>query len=218
MPIWNFDQFCNLLDENRKSMSRLLTHVGNDPFVIVISVERSPFEIGHKAFPKLDYQNSKNVEQSRNHGASVNALNTSEFRRGLSQFHSGFIKIEGQYKETTRIDNIDVETDVHEQSTIVYCSEASKDELYQYCIKFAKRTNQECILFIEKGKGYYLNPRTLQKDYIGIFYPDKFGEYYSILVQRNHKTGRQQKAFTFVKDTSKISSNLKRLLGIKDAH
>lgn len=212
-----FDQYCEtVLDESRKSMSRMLKHIIEDPFVIIISCERSPYEIGMNVHSKLDLNDSHNLKKVLGTGKLINAERTDSFRNTLKLHRYGYIPVEGSYYETRKIGDQQLKVRVIEKSTIVYCNADNQKDILQICLSHAKLSNQECILYVEKGKGYYLYPGLKKKEYVGVFYPERLGDYYTVLVQKNDKTHRQEKSFTFTTNKNKLSTTLKRLFDIKD--
>lgn len=192
------------LDENRRSLGRFTKHVMNDPFVIVISVERSPYEVGIKHGSK----STDSVSDIRKRGVFWNAVNTLDFRKQLTTHRAGFIKVTGHYVETIDIDDIKQPYDVVEQSSIVYTTERNKDTIWRLCVHWAKKTNQESILVIDHGKAKYYFPDSNTFENVGLFYPDKLGQYYTTL--------HNNKSFTFTSDRSKISDKLKSVFNYTD--
>ena len=197
------------LKENRRSMGRSMHHVSKDPYVIIMSVERNPYEVGRNKHVDWDYSDPKNRKKAVTIGAEINTAVTAEFRKHLGSFKSGFIPIEGTYLETLKLPSGEQEQiKVDEQSTIVYCTETNKDRLYKFCIGWAKQYNQQAILVVEKGKGYYVDPQNNKREYIGIFYPDDIEQYCSVLVGN--------KKFTFTKNKQKITQRLKDMFNLDD--
>ena len=184
----------NGLKESRKSMSRLMYHQKYDPFVIIMSVERNVIEVGEKDFPD-------DVVNAIKHGKSINLANTMSFRADLRLNDIGYVPVRGSYIETYKNDvGKEVEQRVDEWSQIIYTTNDNKDEILELCLKWAKKTNQECILYIKHGKGYFLHPNDVHKESIGTFYPDKVDEYYTKLTSN--------KSFEFT--TKNVSEKIKR--------
>lgn len=101
MKILTFDEFVN---ENRRSYSRLLYHQKVDPFLVIMSVERSPFKLGSEHLnPNHDQKLQKEIEADRDRvskiGMKINRENTQQFRRELSSLKCGYIPVEGTYNE-----------------------------------------------------------------------------------------------------------------------
>ncbi len=182
------------LKENRRSMGRFVDHILNDPYVIIMSVERSPYEVGRVQYGITD------EELARKKGEKTNYYNTINFRTLLRRFKCGFITVSGSYIE----EHDDNDVIVNERSTIIYCTEDNKQQLYDFCVEWAKKTNQDSILIIEKGRGKYYYPQINKFEDKGMFYPDQIGEYYTIL-HRNKK-------FTFTTKEFNITRQLKKML------
>lgn len=184
----------NGLSESRRSMSRLMFHQKYDPFVIIISVERNIIELGRQTFPN-------DIQKALEHGKAININNTLSFRSDLRLNDIGFVPVRGSYIETyTDSTGQKIDRKVDEWSQIVYTTNDNKDKVLDICLKWAKKTNQECILYIELGKGYFLYPNDNHKESIGIFYPEKVGEYYTKLTHN--------KSFEFT--TKNVSEKIKR--------
>lgn len=189
----------NGLSESIRSMSRLMYHQKYDPFIIIISVERNAKELGRKRYPDDEQKAIIN-------GISINDVNTNNFRVDLCNNHIGFVPVYGRYIETYIDDNGDkVEKKVIERSQIIYTTNDNKDLIMDLCLKWAKKTNQECILYIENGKGSFLYPNDNHKESIGIFYPEKIDEYYSEITPN--------KTFEFT--TKNVSEKIKRYFEIE---
>lgn len=212
-----FDQYCETsINESRKSMSRMLKHIAEDPFVIIMSCERSPYEIGMNLYNDLDFKDPNNIKKIVGVGNVINKERTDNFRKFLKLHRYGYIPVDGSYYETRQVGNNKIRVRVDEQSTIVYCNSENQNDVLELCLSHAKLSNQECILYVEKGKGYYLYPNTRKKEFIGVFYPERLSDYYTVLVQKNDKTHRQEKSFTFTTNKNKLSATLKKLFDIKD--
>lgn len=118
-----FEQFYQKeLKESKRSMSRFYYHVSKDPFMIIMSVEHSPYEIGIERYPNAD---KKDEQKLREYGEHINNLNTSTFRHNLSKFKSGFIPLLGKYNEPSWKDP-KTTVEVYEDSTAIYCTERTK--------------------------------------------------------------------------------------------
>ena len=190
------------IDESRRSINRLIKHVRNDPFVIIISVERSPYNVEYD-HNDIDGQRKAIEDQQR-----LNVANTASFRRGLTLFKSGYIPVHGGYNESyVKQDGSTVKVHVDEQSTIVYCTQRNKDQIKQFCVDWAERTNQESILIIDHGKGCFYNVKQRSCQPIGLFYPDKLGDYYTRLFG---------KSFTMTDNRNRITDRLKAMFNYSE--
>lgn len=216
------------IEESRKSMSRLIQHFINDPYVIIMSVERNPVELGIKIDDSLDPTDKEQLKKLVRLGTIQNSKITATFRSNLKSYRSGYIPIEGSYVETTKMKDGTVEQyKFNENSQIIYCdnidNDKLKDQLYDLCISYAVKTNQECILVVDKGFGFYVDPRTGKRDPIGMFHPEKLGEYYSTLVKakqsvyysnrnRDKRLPSIDKNFTFTTDVKKAQNTFVKIL------
>lgn len=218
-----FEQFCQeYLQESWKSMSRLIAHAAKDPFVVIISVERNALVLGYENTDdksKLDLDDESCIASLKEKGKKINKINTALFRSQLDNFKSGYIKVQGTYSEPVTIDDHHENVDVVENSTIVFCNEDNKNDIMRFCKHWAKTTNQDAILIIEKGRGWYYYPKTSKKESIGTFVPADVEQYFTKLVRRNDSEGgslqRVEKRFTFTKDKTKITNALKALFDIE---
>ena len=196
------------IDENRRSMGRLVQHFKNDPFVIVISVERNPRE--SVTSEDIDTR-IKQFKQAQ----LANIDNTMMFRDGLRHFqHTGYITVNGSYVEQS-YDTYGKPVDVlvKERSSIVYCTDSNKDDVFQYCKRWALKTNQQCIPIVKHGKASFYYPSDNRFENVGLFYPDKIGDYYTTLYG---KTNKPVKSFTFTSDRSKISKAVAKMFNYTD--
>lgn len=207
------------IEESRKSMSRLIQHFINDPYVIIMSVERTPTEVGFRDNPKLDKNNPQDSDKAFDEGVAENAFATGAFRTNLKQFRSGYIPIQGSYVETVN----GKPREVIEHSFIIYCPKDESKHLYDFCIQQAKKYHQECILVVENGFGFFVDPHTNERDPIGMFYPDKIGQYFSTMVKKKvddyyNKRHRSphvkviEKNFTFTTDVEKAQNTFVKIL------
>lgn len=223
--IKTFEQFCKdvlgvtkieKIEENRHSLSRFVMHMLNDPFVILMSTERSPYEAGKEVHPDWDYSNPENLEKARKIGAELNAVQTASFRDALKARNIGFIPAKGSYVETHIVDGKKKEIQVIENTTIIYVTEHNKQDIFEYCCHWAKEYDQECILLASGGKGYFYYIDSGRIEDRGVFYPEKIGDFWTELAKENKNAHRNGRSFTFTDDPSKISATLKRVFKLKD--
>lgn len=186
------------LYESKRSIARLMHHQKYDPFVVIMSVERNPKELGLQNWPN-------DPEKAIKSGKDQNSRLTHSFRDFLKFHKFGFIPIQGQYTETyTDITGAICHEPVVEKSQIIYTTNENKDQVLEFCVKWAKKYNQECILYVENGKGYFLYMNDLHKELIGTFHPQKVDDYYSSI--------KPHKNFEF-SNTAAVTNQLKKWFG-----
>ena len=189
------------IDESRRSLGRLAKHIRNDPVVIIISVERSPYK---RSFdPDIPGSREKAIKA----GKYINDVNTESFRQHLRTIGAGYINVAGSYKERyTAPDGKQELVTVKERSTIVYTTQRNRDNVIAVCKQWATKTQQDSILIVNQGKGVLWYPSDNHTESVGDFHPRKIGEYYTIVHGRDGTDN--VKAFTFANDQQKLVNKI----------
>ena len=175
----------SLLGESYKVMKLFMKHLDKDPFVIIMSVERSVYRGLTKNQDVKTQQ--KIIEQNE----LENQANTNSFRNMLRGHGYKFLPVVGQYQEVS--DNSKVTEKVTESSTVVFVKKGeSGREALKICLDFAKKYKQDSILVASRDVGFFYYTRDTDKHKtgdiveIGRFYSNKIGEYYSTFETEKH--------------------------------
>lgn len=206
----SFKEYCRRfdksLDESRKSYSRFINHMKNDPFIIFMSVDKSPLWLGLR-IAKEQGKTLTNKE-ARELGKRTNALTQDGFKTQLRNRNIGYVAIDGGYKEldpdTKRLIPVD------EQSFIIYTNEDNKDNILKFCLEKAKETLQDTIMIVEKNKAKYIHVSDGREEYVGEFSFSKLNDYWS----RLHKNSNHERYISFQKDVTKASKQVERFVNM----
>lgn len=95
-------------------------------------------------------------------------------------------------------------------SQIIYTSEQNKDDVFDKCLDWANRTNQDSILIAHKGRGYlhYLD-RSKPHEKLGDFHPEKIGEFCTLL-HKDSKDHYRMKYFEY--SNEKIANKIRQFM------
>lgn len=203
----SFQEFLNedVLEEKSRRIGNFLSHMADDRFVIIMSVEKGP------AF----YTNETDLvgDDLAKYMRVSNIARTNSFRTELKGIKCGYVGVVGSYKEAIPMGNGTSKLDeVEEHSTICYGNSENKDKLIDICLQSAKEYQQDSILVATKGKAalFYTNKCINNKgqqrnpgdvDIVRSFHPKQVGTYYTEL--RNHKDNSVRFSFNDEKMTNR---------------
>lgn len=188
----SFQEFLNedVLEEKSRRIGNFLSHMADDRFVIIMSVEKGPAY--YAAETKL------RGDDLTEYTEVSNIARTNSFRTELKSIKCGYVGVNGTYSEaipmkdgTTKLEK------VLEHSTICYGNSENKDKLIDICLRNAKEYQQDSILVATKGKAvlFYTNKCSNSKgqsrspgdvDIAGEFHPKQVGKYYTELRSRKN--------------------------------
>lgn len=181
--IYNKD-YDNILGESYKNMKLFMKHLDKDPFVIVMSVERSIYRGLSVQQKREALKNNKLYQKIINKNDSENVNATVEFRSALRSVGAKYLSVVGKYEESDR-ETGDI-MPREEVSTVVFIKPGSEGEkVLNTCIKYAKKFDQDSILVASREVGFFFYTNNTKDNKagdiieIGKFNSNKIGDYFS---------------------------------------